>query len=287
VKIEIRRAPKPDQKPDAPTLTPEEIAALEVEKAQLLEAISPSRKRTKPIEPIADSFKETAQEVILEPAPEVIQPPEPVQPVLDATAATTERKALEAQLKELEQQITAAKQREKQAQHAAIIAQQQKAQAQGTQQLAPLKPLLERHLAEVSRIQAKWGPTLKDFARSMPSDSDPQIRRAIGEVYRAAAPLGQKLGDARATVESALRGLGLAMRSAHPHVHSQAKVLGDAALQINTLALEGEIKSLVQLRNELRPGYTVHAVTNDHIVAPSLAPRPHITSVDFGPSLTN
>lgn len=279
MKIEISRPRKTDQKPDAPTLTPEEIQAREIEKAQLLEALSPRREhQAKATEPPVAQEEERAPEVI---------PPEPVReiPIIDVAAATTERKALEAQLRDLEQQITAAKQREKQAQQAAIIAQQQQAQAVGREQLAPLQPRLERHLAEVSRVQRVYGPTLKDFARSMASDSDPQVRRKISEVYRAAAPLGQKLGDARATIESALKGLTLAMQSSQAHVHEQASLLAEAALQISLLALETECKTLVQLRNELRPGHVVHAVTDDHIVAPSLAPRPHIISADFGPSL--
>jgi hypothetical protein len=216
---------------------------------------------------------------VVEPEP-IIEPEVPVH--AGPTAAD-----LEGQLAVLQQQLAAAKQRERQEKQAALIAQTKQAQAVGREQLAPLQPRLARHLEEVSRIQRAYGPTLKDWARSMPSDSDPQVRRKIGEVYRAAAPLGQRLGDARATVESAIRGLTLAMESAQSHVHTQASVLAESALSISTLELETSCKSLVQLRNELRPGYQVHAVTADHMVPPSLAPRPHIVSADFGPSLTN
>jgi DNA repair exonuclease SbcCD ATPase subunit len=280
VRIEISRPKQADQKKPDVVLSPEERALLEAEKAQLLETLQPARKRAaKVVEP------EPAPRDA-EPAPEVI-PPESVCDITvpDVAAAITERKELESQLKNLEAQIAAARLREKQAQQAAIVAQQQKAQAQGTQQLAPLKPRLERHLAEVSRIQTKWGPTLKDFARSMASDADPQVRRQISEVYRSAAPLGQQLGDARHTIESALRGLTLAMQSSQAHVHSQAATLADAALAISLLALETECKTLVQLRNELRPGHVVHSVTPDRTVPSSLTPQPFTTSADFGPSL--
>jgi hypothetical protein len=296
VKIELKPRKKEATAPAPEALTEEEVQRREREKAELLASLGqkprPTAKASEPTPAPRAEESLRASEVGYddETAPDVI-PPEPAREsaatVPDVSAATTERKEIEAQLAALTQQLAAAKFKEKQAQQQAIIAAQQQAQALGREHLAPLQPRLARHLAEVSRIQRAYGPTLKDFARSMASDFDPQIRRKISDVYRAAAPLGQRLGEARATVESAIRGLALAMESAQSHVHSQASVLAESALSISTLELETSCKTLVQLRNELRPGYQVHAVTNDHIVAPSLAPRPHIVSADFGPSLTD
>jgi small-conductance mechanosensitive channel len=273
VRIELKPAKKLK-------LTTEEIAAREQEKAALLITLDRKARPAVEISRREESVNDVETNPVIEPAP-VLE----VEPLVEEPTGPTAAE-LEKDIAALQQQLAVAKQREQQAKQAALRAQQQQAQAVGREQLAPLQPRLARHLEEVSRIQRAYGPTLKDFARSMPSDSDPQVRRKIGEVYRAAAPLGQRLGDARATVESAIRGLTLAMASTQPHVHSQAAVLSEAALAINLLSIETECKTLVQLRNELRPGYHVHAVTDDHVIPQSLSPRSHTVSADFGPSLT-
>jgi hypothetical protein len=257
-------------------LTPEEIKALEIEKAQILASLE--RPREKQQEPQAEPTQPEKSSNTALPNPL----PEPQATVaLDVQATADERRRLEAEIERLKTQLVTAKQAERVAQQQAAIAAQQRAQAEGSASLAPWKPKLEKHVAEIARIQRAYGPTLRDFARSMASGYDAQLRQKVQEVYRAAGPLGQKLGDARTTIESALKGLTVAMQSPQAHVHEQARVLAEAALAVNLLELESECASLVQLREELRPGLGISPVTPDHLCLPS-TPAPRQDFADFG-----
>lgn len=267
MRIEISRPKKSDQKPDAPTLTPEEIQALEIEKAQLLATLSPQRKRVaKASEPAPEA---PASEPVRESA---ATDPEPVLEVaaLAIEDATMARKALEQQLAALTRDLAAAQQRERDAKLAAAAAARSRSQADGKRVLSVFEPKLRHHLAEVGRVQARYGPVLRDFARSCASDQDSQVRRKVSEVNAAAGPLAMKINDARLTIEAALRGLTQAMGDHAEHVHAQAQVLAEAALGINIITLETECRTLVNLKKELRGGHLeIRSVTNDLIKPPS------------------
>ncbi len=178
-------------------------------------------------------------------------------------------KELEARLRELESALADARRREKEAAQAQAQAAQREVLTRAVETFIPLTAKLRHHLREIERIQRAYGPTLRDFARSCASDMDPQVRRKVTEVNSAAGPLGQRLGDARHTIEQAIRGVTLASESVQPHVHEQARVLGDAALAINLIALETDCKTLINIKRDLRGGYLEVGRVTGNIIEPS------------------
>ncbi len=286
MKITLKPAtPKPDPKPVE--MTDDERAALEAEKAELVAqlqarvphkatAAEPEEPERQPAEPEAPTppAKENA----------VAQAPAPAPIAIDLPAATAEREKLQRDIAALQAQLVAAQKKEKLAQQQAVVAQQQAQQREGASRLAPLKPKLAHHLAEVSRIQTLYGPSLKEAARSLASGFDVQQRERKAEAYRAAQPLGARLGDARATIESAAKGVEQAMQSSHVHVHEQSKTLAEAALSINLLALERDCASLVQLIRELNPDFRVGYIAPDHM-PPAYEPQLRATTADLGRSI--
>lgn len=224
--------------------------------------------------------------------------PEEQAPALDVVAPIVEERVeavqptptsteLAAQLAAIQAQLDAAKRREKLEQEQAAAAARARSAADGKRLLGVFLPKLQRHLAEVDRVQRTYGHILKDMARSCAADQDAQVRLKISAINGAAGPLGAKLGEARATLEAALKGATKALEHHAAHVHDQARVLAEAALAINIISLETEAKSLIQLKTELRGGTLDYSPTTPDHLPGAYAPPAHTHTVaDFGGSLT-
>jgi hypothetical protein len=273
-------APEP-----AEVLSPEEIEQREREKREILASLGQPRKP-------AAKAPEPAQP---QPAPAEVKPAAPVvapEPAPDPSAAATavmdaatERQRIESDIAALTQQLASARQREAAAKQAAVRAQQAQVQAEGSAALAQYVKRLERHRDEVARVQARFGPILKEAARSMASGPDASLRQAKQEAYKQAGILGARLGDTRAHLEDAIRRVTLDTQSSNPMHHAQARTLADAALSVNVLALETEVASLVQAITELNPTLSP-STTPDHVRPGAYEPRgPIITTVDLGRSI--
>jgi hypothetical protein len=263
------------KKPDV-EMTPEQQAAAEAEKAQLLAQLAERGARgsvrvfipaATPVAP-APKAKTVQPE---HPAPQV--PPTP--PARSTADIKAELAALEAQLAEAQKQEIAYKQ------HQAAVDQRTAAQC-AAEELAPLSGRLELALREIDRVQRTYGYTLREYGRLCASGTVDE-RRALSEIYSAAPPLGQKLGEDRRTIETAIGGIKCASESGRVHEVEQAKVLADAALAINILALEIDCKTLIEAKEALRGGTAV-TVTPGH-QPPMRGAGDGLTAVDFGRSI--
>jgi hypothetical protein len=120
------------------------------------------------------------------------------------------------------------------------------------------------------------------MARSCASGTVEQ-RRALSDAYSAAAPIGQRLGDARRVLESALAGVKRASESGRGHEVEQAIQLAQAALAVNIITLETDARVLVEAVEEVKGGRLDHGVTPDHLDPRDLrAPASGLTHFDFG-----
>lgn len=235
------------------TMSPEERAEAEREKAELLQRLG--------AKPNSLIVRITPAEPTPKPTPKPAAPPLILEPPTGPTVAE-----LQAQLKATEAAIAEAKRRETAYKQAQAAAQQRQAAGQAAVDLAPLTKQLEHALREVSRVQAEYGPRLKDMNRSCAS-GDLETRRALSEMYGAAGTLGGRLGEARATLEAAAKGVRYASETGRDV--DQAKTLAAAALTVNVIELETEAKVLTSARKELRGG-AVSPTLPDHLDPRSL-----------------
>jgi hypothetical protein len=268
--VEIPETPQPIQMSD------EERESLEREKAHLLASLNASRPTiTVKIAPVEKSEPVPAAKIAPPPPPT----PEPPAPYDGPSAAE-----VRAQLAALEQQLKKALRHEAQARQHQAVVDQRTAQQRAGEELAPTMGKLDYHLRELDRVQRTYGPTLKEYARSCASGTVDE-RRVLSDIYSSAAPLGQKLGEARRTLESAIAGIRRASESGRPHEVEQARVLADGALCINILTLETDCKALIAAKEQLRGGTVVSALP-DHLDPQGLtAPADRLTVVDMGGSI--
>jgi hypothetical protein len=269
------------KKPTTIQMTDAERAAAEKEKAELLVRITPVKKPAIEIALVGAAPTLTAPEAkkpALTPTPPA---PEPPAQIIFADGPTVAD--LEAQLRETEAALADARRREKERAQAQIVQQQQSAQRKAAEQFAPMMGRLEHHLREIDRIQRTFGPTLRDYARSCASGDLP-TRTKLGAIYGAAGPLGQRFGDARRTLEAAIRGVRLASDSPREHEHAQARTLADAALAINLIELEREAQILVNAKEEVHGPRAISSVTPDHL-APIREPSGLSDTADLGRSI--
>jgi hypothetical protein len=184
---------------------------------------------------------------------------------------------LEKQLAEAQRQEAAVRQHQREAEA-------REAQRQAAADLAPLVPKLDAALRELDRVQRTFGPTLRSMARSCASGSVEQ-RRALSEAYSAAAPMGQRLGEARRVIESALAGCKRASESGREHEVQQAIQLTHAALAVNIITLEADARVLVEAVEEVKgTRVEVQGLTPDR-VPPLHMPQPRAATADLGGSV--
>jgi DNA repair exonuclease SbcCD ATPase subunit len=274
-----KKRPADDPKPMAAPMTDEERAALETEKAALLTSLAErgARGTVKVYIPAA-----TPAATPTAPAPAKAQEParEPAPPTPPARSTAD----LRADLKALEQQLAEAQRQEAAYRQHQAAAAQREAQQKAREDLTPLVPKLDAALLELDRVQKTYGPTLRSMARSCASGTVEQ-RRALSEAYSAAAPMGQRLGEARRVLESALAGCKRASESGREHEVAQAVQLTHAALAVNIIALETDARVLVEAVEEVKGGrIEVQGLTPDRVPPMRVAsPLPGVA--DLGGSI--